>query len=862
MRFTNRVSYAACCILVLIINSKVANSQVTDTTLKGFCPYKFGAAVSVPLLKTNATYRAIVAREYSSLTPENAMKFGVIHPSQSTYFWTDADTLVNFAQQYGKRVHGHTLVWHQNIPTWVTNFVGDSTAWENIFKTHIQTVVAHYKGKCTSWDVVNEVIDDNGVMRNSIWKQHLGSNYILRAFQYAHQADTSALLFYNDYAHESNTPKWNAIKALVNTLIAQGAPIDGVGFQMHQNRNVDNNNISNIIDTMLAKNLIIHIAELDISMNPENNLSKTYTATVASQQFSKYKYLARRVNAIAPNKFFGITTWNVTDRDSWIPSFFGRPDWPLPFDSNYQKKLAYQGIKDGAATEWDFDSSACQSFAGTYTDLSTNGTAITTNAAGAAMTYDDDNSSTQNIGFTFNYNGTKYTQFVLNSNGYIKLGAAPSTNHFYYTGYNGTSGSAITASDIDIIYPYNHDLKSGTGTPEYRVYTNGSAGSRICTVQFKNVADKTTPQQFNNINFQIKLYEQTGAIEFVYGPWYASANSEAAITSACGIKGINDKETVNVAKLSSIAWNAAMTNPGNYGFSEGNYPVAGPQFNAKKSVLPTSGWTYRFKPNKITVDVNADSYLRDGTYGDTNYGTDTLLMLKKDATVGFTRIDYIKFKVPAQALGTVSSVQLQLYMNYANSDVVTTDWQVYKVSNNTWTETGITYNNRPAYGTLLSTIDGSLSLGYKYWDVTSGLTGDTLSLALVSTVTGAATNANFSSKQSAVAEYRPKLIIASGSGASARGAVRPITVTLDKEGMTSIVVYPNPANNTVNISLSRLEGNMQLQLLSPTGQLLIKKQLINSHEQMDVAKYPAGVYYLQIMGNGKLISTQKVVISH
>jgi endo-1,4-beta-xylanase len=860
-RFINRVQVAMC-ILVLLTNIQLSNAQVSDTTLQGFCPYKFGAAVSVPLLKTNATYRAIVAKEYNSLTPENAMKFGVIHPQQNTYFWTDADTLVNFAQQYGKRVHGHTLVWHQNIPSWVTNFVGDSVAWENIFKTHIQTVVTHYKGKCSSWDVVNEVIDDNGVMRNSIWKQKLGSNYILRAFQYAHQADTSALLFYNDYAHESNTPKWTAIKALINTLIAQGAPIDGVGFQMHQSKNVDNNNINNIIDTILAKNLIVHIAELDISMNPENNLSKTYTATVASQQFSKYKYLARRVNAIAPNKFYGITTWNVTDKDSWIPGFFGRPDWPLPFDSNYQRKLAYQGIKDGASTEWDFDSSSCQSFAGTYTDLSTNGTAITTNSAGSAMTYDDDNSSIQNIGFTFNYNGTKYSQFVLNSNGYIKLGAAPSTDHYYYSGYNGTSGSAITASDIDIIYPYNHDLKSGTGTPEYRVYTSGSAGSKVCTIQFKNVADKTTPQQFNNINFQIKLYEQTGAIEFVYGPWYASANAEAAITSACGIKGISNKESVNVAKLSSIAWGTTMTTPTNYDFSEGNYPAAGPQFNTKKSILPTSGWTYRFKPNTISVEVNADSYLRDGTYGDTNYGNDTALMLKKDATVGFTRIDYIKFKIPSQAMGTISNLQLQLYMNYANTDAATTDWQVYKVSNNTWTETGITYNNRPAYGSLLSTIDGSTALGYKYWDVTNGLTNDTLSLALVSTVTGANTNVNFASKQSAVAEYRPKLIVSSGSGAEARNAVQPVIIAFNKEEITSMVVYPNPANNTIHISMNKLDEGMQLQLFSPTGQLLQSRRMTKSNEQLDVANYTAGQYYLQIICNGKLVSTQKIMIVH
>jgi hypothetical protein len=409
-------------------------------------------------------------------------------------------------------------------------------------------------------------------------------------------------------------------------------------------------------------------------------------------------------------------------------------------------------------------------------------------------------------------------------------------------------------------------LKSGTGTPEYRVYTSGSTGFRVCTIQFKNVADKPSPAQFNNINFQIKLYEETGAIEFVYGPWYASANTEAAITAACGIKGISDDETVNVAKLSSIAWNTSMINTSNYDFSEGNYPSAGPQFNTRKTVLPSSGWTYRFKPNKITIAVNGDSYLRDGSpYGDTNYGTDTLLMLKKDATVGFTRIDYIKFKIPAQAQGTVSDAELQLYMNYANSDAATTQWQVYKVSNNTWTETGVTYNNRPAYGTLLATINGSTTLGNKYWDITSavqGLTSDTLSLALVSTVTGAATNVNFSSKQSAVAAFRPQLIITSGSGLGARSVTQPVMSVIQQETFKGIVVYPNPAKGFINIfSKDETAIGVTMQLFSPTGQLLLKRQLTNRNEKIDISKYASGIYYLQLLNKTKLLSSQKIMIN-
>jgi len=524
--------------------------------------------------------------------------------------------------------------------------------------------------------------------------------------------------------------------------------------------------------------------------------------------------------------------------------------------------MAYQGIKDGATTTWDFDSSSCQSIAGTYTDLGSNGTAITTNFYGSAMTYDDDNSSVQNIGFNFSYNGTVYTQFVLNTNGYIKLGAAPSSLQYFYPAYNGSSGGTITASDIDIIYPYNHDLKGGSGTPEYRVYTSGSTGSRVCTIQFKNVADKLAPTQYTNMNFQVKLYEETGAIEFIYGTWTASANASTAITAACGIKGINANETVNVAKLSSSAWNASMSNPANYDFTEDDYPTAGPQFNTRNANLPDAGRTYRFKPNNIQVKAIADSYLRDGSpYGDTNYGTDTVLTLKKDVTVGFSRIDYLKFKIPAQARGTVTDAKLQLYINFANTDANTTQWQLYKVANNSWTETGITYNNRPAYSTLLSTITGSNTTGNHYWDITStvqGMTSDTLSLALVSTNTGAATNVNFSSKESAVATNRPAVIITSGVNA-ARTASAATTLIQLQQSLTGISVYPNPAKNYIHITTGN-NKNISWQLFSASGQLLLKRTMKNNNEQVDISSYNNGIYYLELR-NKEQASIQKIIIN-
>lgn len=215
--------------------------------------------------------------------------------------------------------------------------------------------------------------------------------------------------------------------------------------------------------------------------------------------------------------------------------------------------------------------------AGTYTDLGASGTAVTTNFNGNPMTYDDDNSSIQNIGFNFTFNGTVFTQFVLCTNGFIRLGTtAPST----------TTYSVLNSSEINIVSPFNYDLNAGASTPEYRVHTSGAVGSRVCTIQYKNLREwEGPPAQYGNISFQIKLYETSNNIEFVYGSFIASANTTATIQVTTGIKGSTAAKSVNVTKAGSALWTTSQ-------FIDGNY--TGNKFNNRKSVLPVSGTIFRF----------------------------------------------------------------------------------------------------------------------------------------------------------------------------------------------------------------------------------------------------------------------------
>ncbi|MBC7848621.1 MAG: endo-1,4-beta-xylanase [Chitinophagaceae bacterium] len=318
-----------------------------DTILYKMLFFPMGASLNVSLMKNNIKYNGVVTKEYNSITAENAMKFDALHPAENTFSWNDADYLVSFAQANNKRVHGHTLNWYMALPSWVTNFVGDSTAWENLLKTHIQTVVTYFKGKVKSWDVVNEAFNDDGTLRNSIWVQKLGTDYIARCFQYANQADPDAILFYNDYGHEYSAAKRTAIINMITGFKNRGIPIHGIGMQFHITYTQSDANISAAINSAAATGLKVHISELDIRLNTNLALGLSLTPALAEQQAARYTFIVKTYKAIPTAQQFGITTWNVGDGDSWIPNWQGAPDWPLPFDANYLRKPAYRGIIEG-----------------------------------------------------------------------------------------------------------------------------------------------------------------------------------------------------------------------------------------------------------------------------------------------------------------------------------------------------------------------------------------------------------------------------------------------------------------------------------------------------------------------------------
>jgi endo-1,4-beta-xylanase len=221
-----------CCISNTLLAQSSGNKKGLKDYYKGYFP--IGVAVSPRALK--GPEAELILAQFNSMTAENAMKMGPIHPAENRYNWEPADEIVDFAVANGLKMRGHTLCWHSQTPDWLfKDGKGNEVTKEVLFqrlKDHITNVVTRYKGKIYAWDVVNEAIDDDDTKfyRDSPWYKICGEEFIAKAFQYAHEADPDAILFYNDYNTES-PGKRKRIFEIVKKLVDAKVPIHGVGLQ-------------------------------------------------------------------------------------------------------------------------------------------------------------------------------------------------------------------------------------------------------------------------------------------------------------------------------------------------------------------------------------------------------------------------------------------------------------------------------------------------------------------------------------------------------------------------------------------------------------------------------------------------------
>ena len=319
-------------------------------------PFFVGMAVKAAQLTSGSGYDIILKNEFSSISAEYEMKMDPISTASGVYNWAAADKIVAYGNANGINVHGHALVWHNAVPNWLKDFSGTDAEFALEVKKYITDVVTHYAGKVKSWDVVNEAADDNGGnMRNTIFLQRMGPNYIKDCFQWARDAanaagDTSLLLFYNDYATSTNIPKQDRVFTIVDDLKASNL-IDGIGFQMHNTYlSPTKAQIETDLNRAVTKGLKIHISELDIQVNPANDIS-TFTNERRLAQKEKYKEIVKIYNALPAANKYALTVWGMKDNESWIPfsTEINHPgnDWPLLYDSNFAIKSSHTGFLEG-----------------------------------------------------------------------------------------------------------------------------------------------------------------------------------------------------------------------------------------------------------------------------------------------------------------------------------------------------------------------------------------------------------------------------------------------------------------------------------------------------------------------------------
>lgn len=302
--------------------------------------FAIGSAVRPKALQKESQYREILAREFNIVMAEHDMKFGALHPERDVYDFSDVDAIVEFATEREMKVIGHVIVWFHVVPRWLSegNFSRDELM--EILHDHIQTVVGRYRGQIYAWDVVNEPLEANGSLRETIWYKTIGPEYIDLALQWVHEADPEALLYINDYGEGLNS-KSDSFYNLAKSLVERGAPLDAVGFQTHIGF-LSASNAAEVGENMkryAASGLDVMITEMDI---PINKFKGTREEQLVAQADMYREFLEMCLDA---SNCKALLMWGFTDRHSWLTGFTGGKA-PLIFDENYRPKPAYYAMME------------------------------------------------------------------------------------------------------------------------------------------------------------------------------------------------------------------------------------------------------------------------------------------------------------------------------------------------------------------------------------------------------------------------------------------------------------------------------------------------------------------------------------
>ena len=332
--------------------------------------FYIGAALSGNQVKyKDPIVMALLKDQFNTITPENDLKWETVHPELNKYSFEKADSFVALGLRNKMFIVGHCLIWHQQIPKWVfEDKSGNPVSRDTLLKRmhdHILTVVTRYKGKVNGWDVINEALDENGELRHTRWLDIIGEDYIQKAFEFAHEADPEAELYYNDYNIEQPSKREGTIIKIIKPLKDKGIRIDGVGIQAHWHLDTPS---FQVVDSSISKfaavGMKVMFTEMDINVLPRPEklstaeVSDRFKLTIESNPYpvslpdSVQQQLADRYSGFF--KIFKkyrksvtrVTFWGISDGQSWLNNWpiGGRTNYPLLFDRNLKPKPAFYAI--------------------------------------------------------------------------------------------------------------------------------------------------------------------------------------------------------------------------------------------------------------------------------------------------------------------------------------------------------------------------------------------------------------------------------------------------------------------------------------------------------------------------------------
>ncbi|KAF9007116.1 endo-1,4-beta xylanase [Cyathus striatus] len=300
----------------------------------------FGTATDNPEL-TNTSYVAQLGNtlDFHQLTPANSMKWENTEPERGVFTFAGGDQIVQQAQKHNQLMRGHNCVWHNQLASWVTDGNFDNATLLSIVENHCGTLVGHYKGQIVSWDVLNEIFNDDGTFRQSVFFNTTGTAYIATALRAARKADPKAKLYINDFNIEGSGAKSTALANLVKQLKADKVPIDGIGVQSHMIVGEIPSTMKDNLQMFADLGVEVAITELDVRMTlPE-------TPALLEQQKKDYTTIIQACKEV--KGCIGVTVWDWTDKFSWVPGTFAGQGAACPWDENFKKKPAYLGIVEG-----------------------------------------------------------------------------------------------------------------------------------------------------------------------------------------------------------------------------------------------------------------------------------------------------------------------------------------------------------------------------------------------------------------------------------------------------------------------------------------------------------------------------------